>query len=245
MRFELQPQDMSPTISPSIGLVAPFDFALDDECWRWLPENVNLLVTRTPRVEHQTVTIELAQDVSDASIVAPAVDALLAPGPGVIGYACTSGSFVGGIEGERELQQVMLDAGAPKAVTTSGALLMALEHLGIQKLAIATPYNQSLTDLLTSYISQSGREVVSSGYLDTEQGIARITYDAVKRMAREVDHPDAQAIFFSCTNLRTFGVIEELERELGKPILSANQVTMWALLRMSGIQLESNQRLFL
>lgn len=64
-----------------------------------------------------------------------------------------------------------------------------------------------------------------------------IAYDAVRQMAELVDHPGAEAIFFSCTNLRTFDVIEELEQKLDKPVLSANQVTMWAALKTAGLTL--------
>lgn len=58
----------------------------------------------------------------------------------------------------------------------------------------------------------------------------------MRRLAQEIDHPEAEAIFFSCTNLRTFDIIEELEAQLGKPVLSANQVTIWSMLRLAGFQ---------
>ena len=119
-----------------IGLVAPFDFALDDECWRWLPADVPLYVTRTERLEHTEVTTKLAEEVSDAATVVPAVRSLLSAEPSSIGYACTSGSFVNGVKGEAELRSVMCEAGALAAVTTSGALLQAVAALGVRRIAI-------------------------------------------------------------------------------------------------------------
>lgn len=140
----------------------------------------------------------------------------------------------------------MVRAGAPAAVTTSGAAVEALRALGVTRVAIATPYNEALTQLLADYLTEAGFTVVANGYLDTEDGIARIKYDAVKRLASVVDHPDTEAIFFSCTNLRTFDIIEELEQALQKPVLSANQVTMWAAMRQAGIQQpDLSQRLFI
>ncbi len=47
---------------------------------------------------------------------------------------------------------------------------------------------------------------------------------------------DADALFLSCTNLPTFGLLGELERRFGMPVLSANQVTMWAAMRAAGVQ---------
>lgn len=244
-RLELQPGEISEIYPKGIGMVAPFDFALDQECWRWLPSDVSLYITRTPRIENTAVTINLAHEVSSEVAVGPAVGSLTAVHARSVAYACTSGSFVGGVTGEQQLQKIMIKAGAPAAVTTSGAAVEALRALGIQRVAIATPYNESLTQLLADYLSEAGFTVVSSGYLDMEDGIARIEYDAVKRLANVVDHPEAEAVFFSCTNLRTFDIIEELEAQLDKPILSANQVTMWAAMRQAGISAPGhNQRLF-
>lgn len=244
-KIELRPEEFSGKTKNGIGIVAPFDFALDDEYMRWLPENVAIFFTRTPAIENKAVTVELAHEVSSEVAVGPAVGSLLAVQPAAIGYACTSGSFVGGVTGERHLHDIMIHAGAPNAVTTSGALIQALKELNVKNIAIATPYNRDLTDLLGSFLNESGFSVVSSGYLDMEENIARVSVEAVKRLAKSIDHPEAEAIFFSCTNLHTFEAIEELEKELGKPILSANQVTVWATLRAGNLPTPSlPQRLF-
>ena len=99
--------------------------------------------------------------------------------------------------------------------------------------------------MLADYLQESGFEVVSSGYLDMEEDIARVSTAAVRRMAAIVDRPDSEAIFFSCTNLHTFDVIHSLELQLQKPVLSANQVTVWAALRAGGLSMpDLDQRLF-
>lgn len=228
-----------------IGLVAPFDFALDDECWRWLPADVSLYVTRTARLESTAVTADLARGVSEAATVTPAVRSLISAGPSSVAYACTSGSFVDGIEGEKKLCDVMEVSGAPHAVTTSGALLMAVKELGITKLSIATPYNEQLTRALADFLETAGVKVVKAGYLNSEHDIMHIPYESVSAMAEVVDHPEAEAVFFSCTNLRTFDIISDLEQKLGKPVLSANMVTMWAALKTAGLPMPAvGHRLF-
>lgn len=228
-----------------VGLVAPFDFALDDECWRWLPDDVSLYVTRTARLEDTAVTAELAEAVGDTKAVMPCVASLISSEPSSVAYACTSGSFVGGMAGESLLRTAMQQAGAKEAITTSGAMLEALEHLGVKKVAIATPYNEELTKLLANFLEAAGVKVVRAGYLNSEQDIMHIGYDAVRNMAEIVDHPEAEAIFFSCTNLRTFDIITELEEKYSKPVLSANQVTMWAALKAADIAPPNiSQRLF-
>jgi len=246
IKIDLKPEEFSGKVQNGIGIVAPFDFALDDEYIHWLPKDVPIFFTRTPTIENKAVTVSLAQEVSSEVAVGPAVGSLLAVQPAAIGYACTSGSFVGGVAGEKHLHDVMINAGAPSAVTTSDALVQALNHLGVKNVAIATPYNKDLTDLLGDFLGEAGFTVTSSGYLDMEENIARVSVDAVKRMAKLIDTPEAEAIFFSCTNLHTFEAIKQLEQELGKPVLSANQVTVWACLKAGNLPMpQLSQRLFM
>jgi maleate isomerase len=218
-----------------IGVVAPFDFALDRELWRWVPGNVSLYMTRMPFFT-TPVTVEMAAAVSERGVVRRATMDVLTPEPDVVAYACASGSFVNGILGERLLTRTMVDAGAPAACTTSGALVEALVLLGVRKLAIATPYVDEVTSRLVSYLAEYGVETVASNGLGLLGHIWRVPYATVVDIVRSVDTPDADAMFISCTNLPTYDVIEPLERAIGKPVLTANQVTMWSALRAMGLQ---------
>jgi maleate isomerase len=218
-----------------VGVIAPYDFALDRELWRWTPDDVSLHVTRLPCV-HVPVTVDQAADLSREEHVAPAVRALLAPEPLAVGYACASGSFVHGRAGEQRLYQSMVDAGAPAAVTTSGALVRALDALDVNRIAVVTPYVDSVTDRLLSYLAEHRVEVTSSVGLGLLSHIWRVTYAEVSAAVHSVDRPDAQAVFISCTNVLTYDIIAPLERELGKPVIAANQVTMWAVMRAADRQ---------
>ncbi|MEV2278140.1 Asp/Glu racemase [Nocardiopsis sp. NPDC049922] len=218
-----------------VGVIAPYDFALDRELWRWTPDDVSLHVTRLPYV-HVPVTVDQAAALSMERNVDPAVRALLAPEPLAIGYACASGSFVHGAEGERRLHRTMMAAGAPAAVTTSGALVRALGALDLRRIAVVTPYVDSVTDRLLAYLGEHGVEVTSSVGLGLLSHIWRVTYAEVSQAVHAVDRPDAQGVFISCTNVLTYDIIAPLERELGKPVIAANQVTMWAVMREANRQ---------
>ncbi|WP_116244638.1 Asp/Glu racemase [Nocardiopsis sp. FIRDI 009] len=213
-----------------VGVIAPYDFALDRELWRWTPDDVSLHVTRLPYV-HVPVTVDQAAALSMEENVDPAVRALLAPEPLAIGYACASGSFVHGAEGERRLHRTMMAAGAPAAVTTSGALVQALGALELDRIAVVTPYVDSVTDRLLGFLGEHGVEVTSSVGLGLLSHIWRVTYAEVSQAVHSVDRPDAQGVYISCTNVLTYDIIAPLERELGKPVIAANQVTMWAVMR--------------
>src|SRR5205823_12303572 len=126
-------------VQTGVGVIAPFDFALDRELWRWVPETVCLHTTRLPYLP-EPVTVQLAEALSNPHGLRRATKDVLAPEPAVVTYACTSGSFIGGAAAEATMVQSMLDAGAPAAVTTSGALIRACDKLGARRLAVITPY---------------------------------------------------------------------------------------------------------
>lgn len=225
-----------PSPQRGLGVVAPFDFALDRELWRWIPDGVSLHVTRTPYVPVE-VSLDLARLISEHETLGDAVRTLTAVAPEVVAYACTSGSFVGGIVGERAMCEAMSRAGAVPAITTSGALLEALVELDVRRVALVTPYTVSVTRALEHYVARAGVTVTGCAYMGLTRHIWKVTYREVVDMARQAvrDRPGtADALFLSCTNLPTYDVIPQLEAELRIPVISPNQVTMWAALRRLG-----------
>lgn len=222
-----------PAPQVGVGVVTPFDFALDRELWRWVPDHVSLHLTRTPYVP-EPVSIELAEAVSDEAQVRDATRDLMIVEPAVVAYACTSGSFVGGAAGERRLVAAMRSGGAPNAVTTSGALLAALAALLVERLAVATPYVEDVTVRLHDFLAEAGFRTVSGAHLGLDRDIWKVPYETTAELIRKADSTDAQAVFVSCTNLPTYDLIAPLEHDLGKPVLTANQLTVWAALRLAG-----------
>ncbi|WP_207514193.1 Asp/Glu racemase [Mycolicibacterium celeriflavum] len=216
-----------------IGVVTPYDFALDRELWRWVPNDVSLYVTRL-RYAPLQVTVDMAVHISDAEHVVAGAANVLAVSPLVTAYACTAGSFVKGMAGEAALVAAMRAAGAPAAVTTSGSMLEALRHLGVSRVATVTPYTTDLTVGLTSYLMEAGVEVVATSGLGLTSRIWSVPYAQTADLVRATDVSDAEAIVISCTNLPTYDLIADLEADLRKPVVTANQVTMWAALRVAG-----------
>ena len=225
--------DFPPVEQAGVGIVVPHDMALDRELWRWVPGDVSLHLTRTPQ-SSLAVTVEMVADISEPDIVARSVRDLTTTASQVYAYACTSGSFIRGTSGERELARAMTAAGAPAAVTTSGALLKALTALGVSRVAIATPYDDAITAHLEEFLLDAGVDVHSSANLGLVSGIQNVPYETTADLIRRADDSAAQAIFVSCTNLPTYDLIAALEAELDKPVITANQVTMWHSLQVIG-----------
>lgn len=218
-----------PLAQRGIGIIAPFDLALERELWRWAPLDVSLHMARTP-YEEIAVNHAMAELVSDKRHVQAATRDVLGVNPEVVAYLCTSGSFIRGVTGEAELRQAMMDAGAPDAVTTSGALAEAVQELGLSRISVITPYDAGLTEGLIEFLAELGVTVTQSEYLGLGGGIWRVNYRTVADLILRADDPSSEALFVACTNLPTYDIIAPLERQLGKPILTANQLTVWACL---------------
>lgn len=219
----------APSDQRGIGIIAPFDLALERELWRWVPAEVSLHLARTP-YEPVPVSRAMAELVSNTSHLQAATRDVLHVEPEVVAYLCTSGSFIRGVEYERQLVKAIIEAGAKDAVTTSGALAEAVKALGISRMSVITPYDEELTGLLVKFLGELGVTVARSNHLGLGGGIWKVNYRTVAERILAADTDDADAIFVSCTNLRTYDVIEPLEKLLDKPVLTANQLTIWACL---------------
>ncbi|MGW4847153.1 maleate cis-trans isomerase family protein [Nocardia brasiliensis] len=213
-----------------VGIVAPFDLALDRELWRWVSPEVSLYIARTPYAP-VTVSVKMAELLSDTAELAAATRSVLTAQPEVVAYLCTVGSFVKGLAFEQSLRDVMVSAGAKGAVTTSGALVEAIREMRLTRISVLTPYDRVLTGKLNDFIAEAGCTVIHSDYLGLDSGIWKLEYRTIADRIAAVADARSEAVFVSCTNLPTYDIIAPLERALGIPVLTANQLTFWACLR--------------
>jgi maleate cis-trans isomerase len=156
--------------------------------------------------------------------------------PAVVAYACTSGSFLEGRAGlQRQIDAIGAVVGCP-VVATSAALLDALQVLGVKRVALATPYLDLINRIEQRFLEDNGIAVASvEGLGLSGKAIREVPPATVVELVRRADRADADAVFVSCTDFRALEVADELERTLGKPVLTSNQVTLWAILRALGI----------
>ncbi|GHF33691.1 Asp/Glu racemase [Amycolatopsis bartoniae] len=219
-----------------VGVVAPFDFARDRELWRWVPDSVSLFIARTAEAGGDD-NLGTVSTLSDPSFVERPTREVCAVGAEVVIYACTSCSFVGGARGEAALREAMLGQGAARALTTSGAAVDALRAVHARRVAVVHPYEEPVGRRLKRYVTEAGFAVVANTALGIPvREVLSASYAQVADLVLAGDHPDADAVFVSCTALPTYDLIAPLERELGKPVVTANQATVWAALRVLGLR---------
>ena len=157
--------------------------------------------------------------------------------PGIILFACTTGSLVHGLGWDRELIGRIERASGRPATTTTTAVLAALRAVGATSLAIVTPYLNDLNEIERRFFIDSGFRVAAIAGLDcpTDAAIGRLgPRDAVELVAR-VDCPEADAIFISCTNFHCLEAVAAIEARHGKPVITSNQAGAWHALRRLGI----------
>ncbi|TDE14369.1 hypothetical protein [Jiangella asiatica] len=155
-------------------------------------------------------------------------------------YACAETSFNGG-DGARETLAgtIEVECGVP-VVTATNALVVALAHVGARRLALATPYSARSGEILEATLNAQGYEIAASLHRDfsLESADPRVWYLTNRQpatmayeIARSVDTAKADTVVIVSTNLATLQVVDYLEADLGKQVITTNQSIVWWCLR--------------
>jgi maleate isomerase len=163
--------------------------------------------------------------------------------PTAVVWACTSGSFVYRPDGAAEQVRKLSEAAGVPASSTSFAFTNAAKALGVRRVAVAASYPDDVAALFEEFVRHHGLEVVSrtSAGIDTAAEVGQLPLDQVVELAVANDHADAEALLIPDTAMHTLGVIDKIEQRIGKPVLTANQVTVWEGLRLAGLPQRAEQ----
>ncbi|MFW6000527.1 MAG: maleate cis-trans isomerase, partial [Halorubrum sp.] len=164
-----------------------------------------------------------------------------------VAYACTTGSLLHGPGFDAELEAALADAAGAPAVATARSVDRALEALSVERVAVATPYVADLNEREREYLDALGYDpvVVDGRGLDENTAIGALDAGDAYRQARAVAaDADVDAVFVSCTNYRTLSAIPALEADLGVPVVTSNQATLWDLLGVAGVDADGPGSLF-
>lgn len=161
-------------------------------------------------------------------------------GAAAVIWACTSGSFVFGWQGAKEQVTGVADASKAPASSTSFAFVNAARHLGVRRVAVAATYPEDVARHFRDFLATAGIEVLSlsSRGIVTAAEVGLLEQADVIDFIGENDHPEADAVLVPDTALHSAGLLSEAEKRLGKPILTANQVSVWEGMRLAGEPLQ-------
>jgi len=200
------------------------------------PEGVSLHFHRM--VAHGTPGSLAGQTERNRSMVEnidSGVELLAMVKPDVIVVAHTATSYHLGRRGEADLLDRLERSAGRRVVTAFGSVVRALERLGIRKLALGTPYSAEVTLHGKAHLDAHGFEIVKFDNLKGFDNIYDTTAEHAYALARAVDADDAEAVFLSGTGIPTVTVLEALEQDIGKPVISSASAMMWHALRLAGV----------
>jgi maleate isomerase len=169
----------------------------------------------------------------------------------VVGH--TSSSFVGGKGWDEAVTAHLATLSNGVPVSTNGLdALAALRALGLERPFLVLPpwYSDSLVEGGRRYFTQHGVDLAGvqrfdpgfgwrdlpPGRIHTDGGIWVQDPEPLYQQVRRACPPEADSVFIAGTGFRAVGVIEALEQDLGRPVLAANQVTLWHCLRLAGVK---------
>lgn len=215
-----------------VGLIVPASNTVNSHEWGLLaPEGISI---HTARAMQSGKSSKQSFERMNTS-AEEAAEQLGTAGVDIVAYGCTSGSFM--CPRDEMMQRISARGGCP-ATNSADSVLAALKALGAKTVALATPYMPYINDVEIGFLEEEGISVCASlglGLGETEGerfAIRKVPPEAVFRMVREVDRPEADAIFISCTSLATLRLIDRIEEQTGKPVVTSNQATFWNVMRM-------------
>jgi len=219
-----------------LGLLVPSsNTVMEQEFRAILPTEMSIHTARV-RLRHVVVSelLEMEQQIrEEASKLADAnVD--------VIGFGCTSGSFVRGRSHDDQIVDAIEKVTGKPAVATAGAVVEALGSLRLLRISVATPYAEQINDLERKFLEQNGFSIVKMAGLDLTDNleIGKLEPKTVFNLIKSVGSSKSEGVFASCTNMPTINIIAGLERMLKKPVVSSNAATLWAMLKRIGSPLK-------
>ncbi|MHC3475313.1 maleate cis-trans isomerase family protein [Streptomyces sp. 7R007] len=220
----------------ALGFLYPGHSAEDDypRIEQLLGSDIRLDVVHTD-IGTDAHRVDALREMGSADRLAAGVEELRMAGAESVVWACTSGSFVYGWEGAHEQVRALAVAAGMPASSTSFAFVHALRELGVRRVAVGATYPDDVAGLFADFLRAGDAEVVAvrgSGIV-TAAEVGTWGEAEVFALARAADAEGAQAVLLPDTALHTAAHLPALEKELGKPVLTANQVTVWEALRLT------------
>lgn len=213
-----------------IGVIVPsLNNTLEPEFNRMVPADVAVYATR----------LRLERGVPDdlramADLTEQAGELLRHADVDCIAYCCTTGSLIDGVDWDEELAARLGKATELPVTTTASAAIKAMRSLRLKTVSVATPYIDEVNKIERAYIEACGIRVNFITGLQFTRGeeLHSLDQDAAREFCRAAMVDGADGLFISCTDFASIDFIEELERDLGKPVVTSNTATLWMVLSL-------------
>ncbi|MGH8869734.1 MAG: maleate cis-trans isomerase family protein [Actinomycetes bacterium] len=221
----------------AVGFLYPGYAAEDDypRAERMLGGGVALPLVHTS-VGEDAHRVDALLDLGGTDRLAEGAEGLRTHGVAAVVWACTSGSFVFGWDGARAQADALGGVLGVPASSTSFAFVHAARALGLHRVVVAATYPQDVAESFVAFLEAGHVEVLSLASRDiiTAAEVGTLGREDVLAFAAAHDHPEAEAVLLPDTALHSIAWLDDLEQRLDKPVLTANQVSIWEGLRLAG-----------
>ena len=221
-----------------IGLLVPStNTTMEVDFYRLAPEGVSIHTARLKTEREATidtlVKMEEAAEEAAESVATAEVN--------VIVFGCTSGSFIKGPEWNKKLIEKLESKAGKPVITTAQAMIESLKEMNLGKISVTTPYVKVTNDQLKAFLESYSVRVLDLKTFDMldQFAHAEIEPSEIYSLAKQSDKPESEGIFIACTQMRALDIIEKLERDIKKPVITATQASMWLALKMLKVNMEN------
>jgi maleate isomerase len=225
-------------VSARLGVLVPAgNPTIEPELYRMAPRGLTIHFARLESLAGEPGAVDGMERRTLAYLdsVPAAVHSLEAVRCGVIALSHTAVSYLSGFSAEPALLERIAKLSGAQPVTAATAIAEALRHLGARRIALATPYPDAIASAGKTYWTAAGFEIVAHRGLPDVTNIYEETEARADTLGRSADAPNADAVLISGTGLPTAGIVERLERDLGKPVVTSQTATLWRALRLLGM----------
>ena len=229
-----------------LGAVYPDDAWVDveaeamvEEFRRFMPSEVRLMSSATPGPIPRAQAEDLAEhfiQLAENGDIEESARRLSKYDPDCYAYYCTTISFVRGVGGETDISERITRMTGKPATTTSAAMIEAFKALKISSVTLASPYMPDVEAHFIKFIQDNGVKVLNSLALNSEIQHSSVPPERIRQLAESSNIEESDAVFVGCTGQKLALHLDDMEAKLGKPVLTANQVTSWHALRLMGVQ---------
>jgi len=154
-----------------------------------------------------------------------------------IAYCCTVSGALRGVVGDRNFCRDMAQRWGIPVTSTMLAATEALQHLGLRRVVVTSPYPDSHHEAERAYLEQTGIAAIAMRGMGLEKGqeFAKVTPEEILQFSLEAWDDTADGLFISCMNFDAMPAVQALEDRLGKPVVTSHSATLWRVLALAGI----------
>jgi maleate isomerase len=219
-----------------IGVILPpTNVACEAEFVKFVPDGFALHFNRVSRPDTK---IERNSLLAMEATVERAARDLADLRPAAILYCCTSATFLAGGGQDEDAANKILKGSGVRGITTSSAVISALRALNLKRVFMVSPYMDDIVAGAISFLRYYDVEVpnnFSFKHRDSLENWQRSPEDLMEVVIRHKHLlTDVDGVFLACTNLRSMEAISDIEKAVGKPVVSSNSASLWRGLHAAG-----------